>query len=82
MCDGLPPQDEFYKQWIDLYHGAGRPYRVWQGDHAACLGTSGAQRLGAFRAPDGSDAVIVVNAAGTKRQATLCWHGVADSATV
>ncbi len=76
MRDGLPSQHQLYKQWVDLYHGVGRPYLQFGTAIAPPL-VEPAESLyvGAFRAPDGSEAVIVVNAANETRQATFRRRG-------
>ncbi len=74
--DGLPPQHDLYKQWIDLYHGIGRPYlQFGEAIPPPTVEPAEALRVGAFRAEDGSQAAIVVNAADASRQATLRWDG-------
>jgi glycosyl hydrolase family 30 len=74
--DGLPSQHQLYGQWIELYHGGGRPYL----QHGVAIPPptvepTGAVEVGAFRAADGSEAVIAVNATDTTQQATLRWDG-------
>ena len=75
VCDGLPSQHQLYKQWIELYHGDGRPYL----QHGVAIPPpteepTGAVKVGAFRAADGSEAVIAVNATDKTQQATLRWN--------
>jgi hypothetical protein len=50
---GLPSQHQLYKQWIRLYHGAGRPYLR----HGVAIPppTVEAVKAGAFRAADGRE---------------------------
>jgi len=72
--EGLPSQHQLYKQWIELYHGIGRPYL----QHGVAIPPpavepTGAVKIGAFRAADGSEAVIVVNATDATQQAMLRW---------
>ena len=74
--DGLPSQHQLYKQWIDLYHGSGRPYL----QHGVAIPPptvepTGAIKVGAFLAADGSKAMIAVNATDTTQQAMLHWDG-------
>ena len=74
--DGLPPQHDLYKQWIELYHGEGRPYlQFGEAIPPPSVEPAGAVQVGAFRAADGSEAVIAVNATDAARQATLRWDG-------
>jgi hypothetical protein len=82
---GLPPEHEFIKQWVELFHGQGRPYLL--------LGTMirppqmieptpaiGAPSpfdpimRSAFRAPDGSEAAIVANATDAAQHVRFRWH--------
>jgi len=76
MRDGLPSQHPLYKQWIELYHGRGRPYL----QHGVAIPPPtvepiGAVQVGAFRAADGSETAIAVNPTDTTQQATLQWEG-------
>lgn len=74
--EGLPPQHELYRQWIGLYHGEGRPY-LQHGEAVPPPNVEpcGAVRVGAFRAADGSEAVIAVNDSDSRRMATLQKDG-------
>jgi len=72
LRDGLPPQHDLYEQWVRLYHGEGRPYlQFGAAIPPPAVEPAGAVRVGAFRAPDGSQAVIAVNAADVPGEATL-----------
>lgn len=72
--DGLPSQHDLYEQWIALYHNTGRPYlQFGEAIPPPVVEPAGAIQVGAFRAADGSEAVIAVNATDTARQATLRW---------
>ncbi|MCY2989979.1 MAG: DUF6259 domain-containing protein [Planctomycetota bacterium] len=74
--DGLPSQHQLYKQWIELYHGAGRAYlQFGVAIPPPSVEPAGAVQVGAFRAADGSEAVIAVNVTDATRQATLGWQG-------
>lgn len=76
MRDGLPSLHELYKQWIELYHGRGRPYlQFGAAVPPPKVEPAGAVQVGAFLAADGSEAVIVVNAVDGAQQATLRWGG-------
>ena len=76
LRDGLPPQHPLYKQWIELYHGAGRPYlQFGEAIPPPKVEPAGALQVGAFRAADGTQTVIAVNATDTAQQATLRGHG-------
>ena len=80
-----PPEHGLMKQWADLYHGAGRPYLMF-GEmlHPPGLEVGGIQAQGhewpailhnAFRAPDGSEAVVMVNSSDQPQTGTLTWRG-------
>ncbi len=70
--DGLPPQHDLYEQWVRLYHGEGRPYlQFGAAIPPPAVEPAAAVRVGAFRAPDGSEAVIAVNAADVPVEAAL-----------
>jgi hypothetical protein len=74
--DGLPPQHDLYKQWIDLYHGAGRQYlQFGEAIPPPSVEPPGSVQVGAFRAADRSEAAIAVNVTHAPRQATLSWDG-------
>lgn len=76
LRDGLPPQHRLYKQWIELYHGAGRPYlQFGEAIPPPKVEPAGALQVGAFRAADGTQTVIAVNPTDTAQQATLRGHG-------
>ena len=49
--DGLPSQHQLYKQWIELYHGRGRPYlQFGVAIPPPTVEPTGAVEVGAFRA--------------------------------
>ncbi len=80
---GLPPEHELAVRWVDLFHGEGRPYLLLGRMLAPPLleakrGEDGAPAVlhNAFRAPDGSEAVIAVNATDAPQDAVLHWQGV------
>jgi hypothetical protein len=76
LRDGLPPQHALYKAWIELYHGEGRPYlQFGEAIPPPTVEPGGALHVGAFRAADGSQTVIAVNATDTAQQATLRRDG-------
>lgn len=79
-----PTDHEFMRQWIALYHGAGRPYLLMgKMLHPPRLETAapipaGARSLppvlhNAFEAPDGSQAVVLVNWTATPQKVGLTW---------
>jgi hypothetical protein len=80
----LPADHGLMQAWIDLYHGAGRPYlALGRMLHPPELRTGPAVQLGelrfapvlhnAFQAADGSQAVVLANWTATAQQATLNW---------
>lgn len=72
MNPGLPPQHDLYRQWIALYHGEVRPFlQMGVSLPPPTAEPRGELALGAFRAPDGREAVIAVNASGAPHSATL-----------
>jgi hypothetical protein len=65
-----------YKQWIELYHGAGRPYlQFGVAMPPPTVEPDGALHVGAFHAADGSVTVIAVNATDTAQRAALRRDG-------
>jgi len=85
MQPGLPPEHALIAQWVELFHGQGRPFLL--------LGTMlhppqliapapepdrrspfSSIMLNAYRAPDGSEAVIVANATDKTQQVQFRWH--------
>jgi hypothetical protein len=78
MRDGLPPQHDLYRRWVALYHGEGRPFlQMGASLPPPVADPPGRLALGAFRAPDGREAVIAVNASDAPHAATLRRAGLA-----
>ncbi|MEI7806884.1 MAG: DUF6259 domain-containing protein [Verrucomicrobiota bacterium] len=83
------PLQEFMKQWVTLYHGAGRPYlefgRMLHPPTLKCARitrgsfTLSAIQHNAYRAADGTEAVVLANATWEKQTATLLWQGRSQS---
>lgn len=72
MHDGLPPQHDLYSRWVALYHGEGRPFlQMGVSLPPPFADPPGRLALGAFRAPDGREAVIAVNASDAPHSTTL-----------
>ncbi|MBM3474887.1 MAG: hypothetical protein FJX75_16620 [Armatimonadetes bacterium] len=81
----VPPEHDLMRQWVDLFAGEGRPYL----EHGRMLHPPKLEVEGnpepeggmpvvmhnAFRAPDGSEAVVIVNAADVPHTANLTWQG-------
>ena len=82
---GLPAEHELIKQWIELFHGAGRPYLA--------LGTMihpprlieplaandprppfAPVMVNAYRAADGSEAAIIANATNSEQTVRFRWQ--------
>lgn len=85
MQPGLPPEHAFITQWVELFHGAGRPYlllgtMIHPPQLIAPVPEPGerapfpAIMLNAYRAPDGSEAAIVANATDKVQQVQFRWH--------
>lgn len=87
-----PPDHELMKQWADLFHGAGRPYlllgKMLHPPHleAGTLQAQGrawpAVLHNAFQAPDGSQAVVMVNVSEQSQTAKLAWQGKVSAVTL
>lgn len=92
MRPEVPGDHEFMRRWVDLFAGEGRPYLLHgRMLHPPKLEISGQADVGdglpavlhnAFRAPDGSEAVVIVNATDAPRTAALTWHGRSHSLTL
>lgn len=86
----LPPDHELMQQWVELFAGEGRPYlylgRMLHPPALECerIDTGPWRRPAilhnAFEAPDGSQAVVLVNASDTPQVGRLTWP--ADPVTV
>jgi len=80
-----PADHDLMKQWADLYHGAGRPYLLLgMMLHPPRLEVANIQVQGhtwpailhnAYRAPDGSKAVVMVNISEQPQTGRLTWRG-------
>lgn len=85
----VPPEHELMRQWVDLFAGEGRPYLLHgRMLHPPKLEVEEAPETpdglpavlhNAFQAPDGSEAVIVVNATSEPLRTRLSWHGKVQS---
>ena len=85
LHQGLPPEHDFVKQWVELFHGDGRPYlmlgkMIRPPKLIAPAPPAGARppfspiMLNAFRALDGSEAVIIVNATDEEQTVRFEWR--------
>ena len=85
MQPGLPPEHEFVKQWVELFHGQGRPYLMLGKmirppkliEPAPATGPwppFAPIMLNAFRALDGSEAAIVANASDEQQNVRFQWQ--------
>ena len=82
---GDQPLQDFMKQWVTLFHGSGRPYlefgRMLHPPQLKCARIDrgsfslAAIQHNAYRAADGTEAVILANATWEKQTATLLWQG-------
>jgi hypothetical protein len=87
-----PGDHELTRQWSRLFHGEGRPYLqhgrllhppALQADTLAYSGrTVPAILHNAFRAADGSTAVVLVNVTNEERVGTLRWNGQDHTVTL
>jgi hypothetical protein len=80
-----PSDHTLMRQWVELFHGAGRPY-LFLGTmlHLPQLEAGSIEFQGvtfpailhnAFAAPDGSRAVVLVNVTDTPQTGKLTWNG-------
>ena len=85
MQPGLPPEHDFVKQWVELFHGEGRPYlmlgEMIRPPKLIAPVPSAEERppfaavmLNAFRALDGSEAAIIANATGEEQDVRFQWQ--------
>lgn len=85
--DGAPADHDLTRQWSVLFHGAGRPYLLHgrmlhpprlESETIAFRGRAVPAILhNAFRAADGSEAVVLCNVTNRERSGTLHWKGQA-----
>lgn len=85
MRPELPLDHDLMRRWVELYHGVGRPYLFYgRMLHPPKLTAGTVERQGrtfpaimhnAYRAPDGSEACILVNATRSLQSGELTWHG-------
>lgn len=85
MRPEVPPDHELMRQWVELFAGEGRPYllhgrmlhppKVTLEDAPETSDGLPAVLHNAFRAPDGSEAVVLVNATERPLHAEMAWHG-------
>ena len=92
ITPGIPPEHRLMEQWIRRFHGDGKPYLLfgrmlhppplsaatiaWHGK------TMPAVLHNAFRAPDGTEAVILANGTGDKQTVSLTWQGHEQALTL
>ena len=85
MQPGLPPEHDFIEQWVDLFHGEGRPYlmlgEMIRPPKLIAPAPAEEERtpfapimLNAFRALDGSEAAVIANATGEKQDLRFRWQ--------
>ena len=83
LCPPTPADHELMLQWVQCFHGEGRPYLLLgRMLHPPALKTALLDYHGrmvpavfhnAFRAPDGSEAVVLANASHEKQSVRLMW---------
>jgi hypothetical protein len=81
----VPPEHALMRRWVDLFAGEGRLYllhgrmlhppRLEVQGAPATLDGQPAVLHNAFQAPDGRQAVVIVNATSDPRHARLTWRG-------
>ncbi len=81
----VPPDHPLMRRWVELYAGEGRPYLLLGTMlhppplEVATFSLRGRQwpalLHNAFRAADGSEAVVIVNPTDTPQSGTLRWEG-------
>ncbi len=81
----FPPDHAMMSQWVRLFSGEGRPYLLLGRMLRPPVLTASATEYGgrahpailhnAYRAPDGSEAVVLVNATHERQLGRLEWHG-------
>ena len=82
---GFDPDARFWRRWIELYHGEGRPWlahgRLMRQPALECAKSEYDGRQvpavfhNAFRAADGREAVVLANATREPQAVTLKWGG-------
>jgi hypothetical protein len=85
MRPDTPPGHKLMKQWVELFHGEGRPYLLFgRMLHPPKFETATITHRGktlpsilhnAYRAADGSEAVILVNGTSQRQTGKLFWTG-------
>ncbi len=83
--EGLSCDGRFMRNWVELYHGKGRPWlaygRQLHPPKLTCSTITYRDRPtpvvfhNAFRAPDGREAVVLANATRERQAVTLGWRG-------
>ncbi len=82
---GLPPEHAFVKQWVELFHGEGRPYlllgQMIRPPRLVAPAPASESRppfpplmINAFRAPDGSQAAVIANATDEEQAVQIHWQ--------
>jgi hypothetical protein len=90
--DATPADHDLTRRWSELFHGEGRPYLlqgrmlhppVLEAERIAYRGREIPAILhNAFRAPDGTEAVILANVTNEPRSGTLRWRGEAQAVSL
>ena len=79
MLAGLPADHGLALQWVRLFHGEARPYLLfgWMVRPPRLEAQSGGSAFvhNAYRAPDGTEAVIAVNVTDERQECRLTWDG-------
>ena len=86
MKKGVPPEHEFVRRWVGLFHGEGRPYlllgEMIRPPKLLDPVPAAEERspfppvmVNAFRAADNSEAAVIANATGREREVRFEWRG-------
>ena len=84
MQPGLPPEHEFVKQWVELFHAQGRPYlmlgkmsrppKLIDPAPPESRPPFAPIMVNAYRAVDGSEAAIIANATDADQTVRFQWQ--------
>lgn len=82
---GESAERKLMKRWVELYHGEGRPWlqfgRTLHPPRLTCARVPVGERTApavfhnAYRAADGTEAVVLANATADRQRASLVWRG-------
>jgi len=76
-----PPDHEFMRRWVELFHGEARPFlllgTMLHPGKLQCASTDDRPAIlhNAYRAPDGTEAVVMANITDERQEGQLLWKG-------